>query len=77
MSVKRICEAITRDEETILPVSVALHGDFGIDGVTLSMPAIVGKNGIEGLIPIKLSAEEMAKLHESADTLKKILEEAF
>ena len=77
MSVKRICEAITRDEETILPVSVALHGDFGIDGVTLSMPAIVGKNGIEGLIPIKLSAEEMAKLHESADTLKKVIEEAF
>ena len=77
MSVKRICEAITRDEETILPVSVSLHGDFGIDGVTLSMPAIVGKNGVEGLIPIKLSAEEMAKLHESAETLKKILEEAF
>ena len=53
MSVKRICEAITRDEESVLPVSVALHGDFGIDGVTLSMPAIVGKNGIEGLVDRK------------------------
>ena len=77
MSVKRICEAITRDEETILPVSVALHGDFGIEGVSLSMPAIVGKNGVEGLIPIKLSTEELAKLQDSAATLKSVLADAF
>ncbi len=77
MSVKRICEAITRDEESILPVSVALHGDFGIEGVALSMPAIVGKHGVEGLVPIKLSTEELAKLQESAATLKAVLDDAF
>ncbi|MCR5213040.1 MAG: L-lactate dehydrogenase [Eubacterium sp.] len=77
MSVRRICEAITRDEESILPVSVALHGDFGIEGVALSMPAIVGKHGVEGLVPIKLSTEELAKLQDSAATLKSVLNDAF
>ncbi|MBP5193042.1 MAG: L-lactate dehydrogenase [Eubacterium sp.] len=77
MTIRRICEAIIRDEESILPVSVALHGDFGLDGVTLSMPAIVGKRGIETLVPIKLSAEEQAKLAASADTLKKVYKEAM
>ena len=77
MSVMKICEAVIRDEESILPVSVALHGDFGLNDVTLSMPAIVGKNGIETLVPIRLSVEERAKLLESAETLKKIYKEAM
>ena len=77
MSVKRICEAIIRDEESVLPVSVALHGDFGIDGVCLSMLSIVGKNGIEGLVPLTLSDEELAKLQSSAKTLRAVLDEAF
>ncbi len=77
MSVRRICEAIIRDEESILPVSVALHGDFGLNDVTLSMPAIVGKRGIETLVPIRLSTEEQAKLQDSAETLRKIYKEAM
>ena len=77
MSVMKIWEAVIRDEESILPVSVALHGDFGMNDVTLSMPAIVGKNGIETLVPIRLSVEEQAKLMESAETLKKIYKEAM
>ena len=77
MSVKRICEAIIRDEETILPVSVTLHGDFGIEGATLSMPAIVGKDGIEAIVPIKLSVEELIRLQESAGSLKEIYNEAM
>ena len=38
MAVKRICEVIVRDEKSILPVSTAMHGEHGIDGVVLSMP---------------------------------------
>lgn len=77
MSVKRICEAIIRDEESILPVSVTLHGNFGIDGVSLSVPAVVGKSGVETLVPIKLSVDELVKLQESATTLKEIYKEAM
>ena len=77
MSVRRICEAIIRDEKSILPISSIQHGDFGIDGVALSMPAIVGRNGVEGSVPIRLSDEEKAALKASGDTLKQVLEEAF
>ncbi|SDB15141.1 L-lactate dehydrogenase [Pseudobutyrivibrio sp. YE44] len=77
MSVRRICEAIIRDEKSILPISSIQHGDFGIDGVALSMPAIVGRNGVEGSVPIKLNADEIAALQESGNTLKKVLDEAF
>ena len=72
MAVKRICEAIIRDEKSILPVSVMLHGQFGIDGVVLSMPAVLGKNGMEGLVPLRLSNEEQESLRASANTLKEI-----
>ena len=72
MSVKRICEAIIRDEKSVLPISGMLHGEYGIDGVALSLPAIVGKNGREGYVPICLSEEELAALRSSAKTLKEI-----
>ena len=74
MSVKRICEAIVRDEKSILPVSSMMHGEYGISDVALSMPAIVGKDGVETRVPISISEEEETKLKESADTLKKVIE---
>ena len=74
MSVKRICEVIMRDEKSILPVSHMIHGVYEIDGVSLSMPAIVGADGVESDIPINLNGEEALKLKESADSLKKIVE---
>ena len=52
MAVKRICEVIIRDEKSILPISSMMHGEYGIDDVVLSMPAIVGKHGIENKVPI-------------------------
>ena len=73
MSVRRICEAIVRDEKSILPVSGQMHGEYGIDDVVLSMPAIVGKDGLESLVPIELDEEEQKKLKESAETLKGVL----
>ena len=74
MSVKRICEVIMRNEKSILPVSHIIHGVYDIDGVSLSMPVIVGVDGIESNIPINLSGEEALKLKKSADSLKKIIE---
>ena len=73
VAVRRICEAIIRDEKSVLPVSSIQHGAFGIDGVALSMPAIVGKNGVEKQIPIKLSEKEQTELRKSADALKEVL----
>ena len=52
MSVKRICECIMRDEKSILPISTIMHGEYGIENIALSMPAIVGANGVETHVPI-------------------------
>lgn len=77
VAVRRICEAIIRDEKSILPVSNLMHGEFGIDDIALSMPAIVGAGGVERLVPICLDEEESEKLRESADTLRKILNDVL
>lgn len=74
MAVKRICEVIVRDEKSILPVSTAMHGEYGIDGVVLSMPCIVGKEGIETKVPFQLNEEETKNLQESAKVLKGIVD---
>lgn len=77
MSVKRICEAIIRDEKSILPISTMLHGEYGISDVVLSLPCIVGRDGYETKVPIDLDQDEVANLHESAKLLAAVLEEAF
>ena len=77
MSVKRICEAIVRDEKSILPISTMMHGEYGISDVVLSMPCVVGKNGYETKVPIDLDQDEVTSLHESANTLKGVLEDVF
>ena len=75
MAVRRICEAIVRDEKSILPVSVLLEDIYGLQDVVLSMPTIVGAGGAEGQMPISLSQEEKEKLMESAKILKDTIEE--
>ena len=72
MSVKRICECIVRNERSILPESAMMHGEYGIEDITLSMPAIVGIGGVETHVPIALSEEEAEKLVESAKKLKEV-----
>ena len=74
MSVRRVCEAIVRDEKSILPVSSVQHGSYGIQDVALSLPAVVGKDGVETIVPIALSEEEIAALRASAQTLKDVLD---
>ncbi len=76
MSVVRICKAIVRDEKSILPVSTMLHGEYNVDGVALSMPTIVGKDGAETLVPMSLSYGEQKALNESADVLKGVIAKA-
>lgn len=72
MVVKRLCEAIVRDEKSIFPVSHRIRGEYGIEDVVLSMPAIIGAYGMETPIPISLDEEEVGKLQESAELLKGI-----
>ena len=69
MAVKRICECIIRNEQSILPVSSMMHGIYGMEDVVISMPAVVGKDGVEDVIPISLDEEEQEQLKRSASIL--------
>ena len=77
MGVRRICEAIVRDEKSVLPVSSLMYGAFDIDGLALSMPAIVGRNGVECLVPLDMSEEELDELRKTAATVKAIVDDVF
>lgn len=74
-AVRRICECIVRDEKSVLPVSSMVHGNYGIDDVVLSLPAILGANGVETIVPTPLSEDEIEKLRASAKTLGAIAKE--
>lgn len=75
MAVRKICETIIRDEKSVLPVSSYIDGDYGINDVVLSLPAVVGAEGVQTRVPISLSDEEKAKLQESAKTLKEVIDQ--
>ena len=77
MAVKRICEAVIRDEKSVLAVSSIMGDVFGVEDVALSMPAIVGKDGVEDLIPVRLSVDEQRKLRESASVIKEVIKSAL
>lgn len=72
MAVRRICEAIVRNEKSILPVSRLMEGEYGISDIYLSLPAIVGAEGIHSKLSIPLDEEERERLKESAETLKSV-----
>lgn len=76
MSVVRICRAVVMNEKSVLPVSSMMHGEYGIEGISLSMPVIVGSDGIETRVPIVLDREEQEKLKASADALRKTATDA-
>ena len=70
MAVKRICEAIVRNEKSILPVSSLMTGEYGLNDVVLSIPAVVDETGVQKVIPIELNDEELTKLKDSANIPK-------
>lgn len=72
MSVKRICECIMRDEKSILPISSMMHGEYGISDICLSMPTVVGREGVETRVPIQLNEQEERALSASAEQLSKV-----
>lgn len=75
MAVRRIAEAIVRDEHSVLPVSSMIQGHYGVDGICLGLPSIVGKNGVEAVLDIPLSTEELGRLQSSAQKMKALIEQ--
>lgn len=61
----QMVEAIVKDQKRVFPVCVKLEGEYGIDDCYLGVPVVLGKNGVEKVLELKLSAEEMELLQTS------------
>lgn len=75
LAVKRIVEAIVRNENSILTVSSFLDGQYGLNNICLSVPSIVNINGLERILEIPINSEESDKLNGSASALKNVLKD--
>lgn len=75
MAVARICECIAGDENSILTVSGIFEGEYDIRDVALSVPTKVSGRGIENILEVPFSKEEMKGLRDSAATLSGLLRE--
>ncbi|MDG1516930.1 MAG: malate dehydrogenase [Flavobacteriales bacterium] len=69
----QMVEAIVRDQKRIFPVCAWLTGEFGLNDVYLGVPCVLGKDGIEKIIEVKLTAEEQTLLEESAVAVKDVM----
>ncbi|MCS6809191.1 MAG: malate dehydrogenase [Bacteroidota bacterium] len=65
-----MAECIIKDKRRILPCAVWLEGEYGLRDVVCGVPIILGKNGMERIFEIKLSADEQAALAKSADDVR-------
>ena len=61
----QMTEAIIRDQKRVFPVCIKLEGEYGIDNCYLGVPVILGKNGVEKIIELKLTEAELAELRTS------------
>ncbi len=73
VAVCSICDALFGAVNAVQTVSLMLNGEYGISDVCLSMPALIGNGIVRGRITPVLTDEELAKLHYSADALKKVI----
>jgi malate dehydrogenase len=72
-SVLQMIDSILLDKKMIMPCSVYLEGEYGINGVFVGVPVKLGAKGVEQVIQLELSAEEKTALNKSADAVREIL----
>jgi len=70
-AVAEMVEAIVRDKKRLMPCSVLLKGEYGLNDVFIGVPVILGKNGVERIVELKLTEEELKALHQSAEEVRK------
>lgn len=73
LAVKRIVEAIVRDENSILTVSSLMENKHGVSDVCLSIPTVVNKNGVSRVLDLPLDEQEIILFRKSAESIRNII----
>jgi malate dehydrogenase len=67
-------EAILRDRKRVLPCAVLLNGEYGVDGLFVGVPVVLGAGGMERVIEIRLTDDEAAAFQQSAGAVRELVE---
>jgi len=70
-AVSSMVQAIACDQKKMFPCSALLEGEYGMNDISIGVPVLLGKNGIEKIVEIDLNDAEKAKLTESAEGVRK------
>lgn len=73
-AVAEMVDAILLDQKRLLPCAALLEGEYGIDGVYMGVPVILGAGGVERVVELDLTADEKAALDKSADAVRELVE---
>jgi malate dehydrogenase len=71
-AVSTLVQSIVCDQKKMIPCSVYLEGEYGLNDLCIGVPVVLGKNGVEEIIEIDLNEAEKAKLAESAEAVKNV-----
>ena len=69
-----LVESILNDSKRIIPCSVYLDGEYGQSDLCIGVPCIIGKNGVEEILDLKLNDDEKLKFKNSADSVREMNE---
>ena len=70
-AVSALVQAIAQDSHKMFPCSAMLDGEYGLNDISIGVPCVLGKNGIERIVEVSLSDAESAKMVQSAEGVKK------
>lgn len=71
----QMAESYLLDKRKILPVAANLNGEYGVKGLYIGVPAVIGKNGVEKIIEVKLNVQELTMFNNSVNAVKKLIAE--
>ena len=70
-----MAEAYLKDKRRVLPCAALLTGQYGVNGLYIGVPVVIGKNGIEKIVEIELNAAEQAAFDKSCDAVRALIED--
>jgi malate dehydrogenase len=73
-AIVQMVEAIVKNKKRLLPVAAYLEGEYGLSGLYMGVPVLLGAGGVEKIIEVELTEAEQAELHKSAEAVRELME---